>query len=207
MAMMICSISGVLGPNLRSSSVSLRLWPNAFCGRAAAAGWTTRSLNRCGDHTNFDLNRRASPRASLTTRISGGPVFEIQIWRMAKSSSGNELVLGAIDCPRSNASIHPWPSRPPGSDDRLPEERTKKCNHNNPKDKAPRVAATGLVVVGGQPVGIAHAKLLGRPPASQPSPDIDKHFLNLSFSCRGSQTPEGAFGQPPDAWFVAAKRG
>jgi hypothetical protein len=46
-----------------------------------------------------------------------------------------------------------------GSDDRLPEEHTKTRNHKNPKDKAPRVATEGLVVVGGQPVGIAHAKL------------------------------------------------
>ena len=50
----------------------------------------------------------------------------------------------------------------------MPEERSEKGNHNNPKEKTPRVRADGLVVVGGQPVGIAHAKLLGRPPASQP---------------------------------------
>jgi hypothetical protein len=50
----------------------------------------------------------------------------------------------------------------------MPEERSEKSNHNNPKDKTPRVEAEGLVVVGGQPVGIAHAKLLGRPPTSQP---------------------------------------
>jgi hypothetical protein len=31
--------------------------------------------------------------------------------------------------------------------------------------------------------------------------------LDLSFSCRCSQTPEGDFGQPPDAQFVAAERG
>jgi hypothetical protein len=36
------------------------------------------------------------------------------------------------------------------------------------------------VVRGGQPVGIAHAKLLGRPPAEPTSSDIDKDFLNLS---------------------------
>jgi hypothetical protein len=34
-----------------------------------------------------------------------------------------------------------------------------------------------------------------RSPASEPSsPDIDKDFLNLSFSCRCSRTPEAAFG-------------
>jgi hypothetical protein len=57
-------------------------------------------------------------------------------------------------------------SQSSGSDDRMPEEHSEKSNHNNPKDKTPRVAIKGLVVVRGQPVGIAHAKLLGRPPAS-----------------------------------------
>jgi hypothetical protein len=55
----------------------------------------------------------------------------------------------------------------------MPEERSEKSNHNNPKDKTSRVAIKGLVV-GGQPVGIAHAKLLGRPPASQPHQPLIK---------------------------------
>jgi hypothetical protein len=62
----------------------------------------------------------------------------------------------------------------PGSDDRMPEERSEKNNHNNPKDKTPRVENRGGVVAGGQPVGIAHAKLLGRPPASQPHQTLIK---------------------------------
>jgi hypothetical protein len=57
-------------------------------------------------------------------------------------------------------------SRLRGNDERMPEERGEKSNHNNAKDKTPRVGPEGFVV-GGQPVGIAHAKLLGRPPASQ----------------------------------------
>ena len=64
-------------------------------------------------------------------------------------------------------------SQPPRRDDRVPEEYAKKHNHNNPKDKTRRVAIKGLVV-GGQPVGIAHAKLLGRPPASQPHQTLMK---------------------------------
>jgi hypothetical protein len=51
------------------------------------------------------------------------------------------------------------PSQHSGSDDRLPEDQTKTRNHKKPKDKVPRVATQGPVVVGGQPVGIAHAKL------------------------------------------------
>ena len=66
------------------------------------------------------------------------------------------------------------PSQHSGSDDRLPEEHSKTRNHKNPKDKASRVAIAGLFVVGGQPVGIAHAKLLGRPPASQPHQTLIK---------------------------------
>jgi hypothetical protein len=64
-------------------------------------------------------------------------------------------------------------SQPSGSDDHVPEEHSKKTNPNNPKDKAPRVATEGLVG-GGQPVAIAHAKLLDRPPASQPHQTLIK---------------------------------
>ena len=60
----------------------------------------------------------------------------------------------------------------------MPEERSEKGNHNNAKDKTPRFENRGGVGAGGQPVGIAHAKLLGRPPAKPNSPDIDKDFLN-----------------------------
>jgi hypothetical protein len=60
----------------------------------------------------------------------------------------------------------------------VPEERSEKGNHNNAKDKTPGVENRGGGVAAGQPVGIAHAKLLGRPPAKPNSPDIDKDFLN-----------------------------
>ena len=66
-----------------------------------------------------------------------------------------------VDSTRLGTSQHS------GADDRMPEERSEKGNYNNAKDKAPRVAIKDLVM-GGQAVGIAHAKLLGRPPASQP---------------------------------------
>ena len=67
-----------------------------------------------------------------------------------------------------------WPSRHPGSEDRVPEERSEKRNHNNAKDKTPPVDNRGGVVVGGQPVRIARAKLLGRPPVSQPHQTLIK---------------------------------
>jgi hypothetical protein len=51
----------------------------------------------------------------------------------------------------------------------------------------PRVSRPrGHVVVGGQPVGIAHAKLLGRSPAIRPHQTL-KDFLDLSSSCRCRQ--------------------
>jgi uncharacterized protein DUF938 len=65
-------------------------------------------------------------------------------------------------------------SRLRGSDDRMPEERGEKSNHNDAKDKTPRFENIGGVVARGQPVGIAHAKLLGRPPASQPHQTLIK---------------------------------
>jgi hypothetical protein len=43
--------------------------------------------------------------------------------------------------------------------------------------------------------GLAFAKLLGRPASRPTSPDIDKDFLNPSFSSRSSQMSEGGFGQ------------
>jgi hypothetical protein len=55
----------------------------------------------------------------------------------------------------------------------MPEEHSEKSNHNNPKNKTPRVAIKGLVV-GSQPFGIAHAKQLGRPSASQPNQTLIK---------------------------------
>jgi hypothetical protein len=82
-----------------------------------------------------------------------------------RTNSSSEQLIARFKC--VNRILHLWPLQPLGSDDRLPEEHTKTRNHKNAKDKAPRVATKGLVVVRAQPVGIAHAKLLGRPPASQ----------------------------------------
>jgi hypothetical protein len=111
---------------------------------------------------------------------------------------GSSPGVGAIDCPRTHASIEFtfWTSRPPGSDDRVPEEHSKKSHHNNAKDKAPRVANTNCVLVGSQPVGIAHAKLLGRPPAAQPHQTLIKISLIRPLAGRCSQTLAGAFGRP-----------
>ena len=36
------------------------------------------------------------------------------------------------------SNLHFWPSRRSGSDDRMPEERSEKSNHNNAKDETPR---------------------------------------------------------------------
>ena len=63
-------------------------------------------------------------------------------------------------------------SRQRGSDHRMPEDRGEKSNHNNAKDKTLLVESRGDVAAGGQPVGIAHAKLLDRPPAK---PKLTRH--------------------------------
>ena len=52
--------------------------------------------------------------------------------------------------------------------------------------------------------GSLNAKLPGRPPASRPHQTL-KDFLDLFFSCRCSQIPERAFGQPLDARLIAAE--
>jgi hypothetical protein len=74
--------------------------------------------------------------------------------------------MAAIDCPRSNAPIKLTSLAVIDSrlQYRLPEERSEKGNHN--QDEASRLAIKVFVVVGGQPVGIAHVRLLGRPPAN-----------------------------------------
>jgi hypothetical protein len=58
--------------------------------------------------STYDLSRpRFKVLGSVIDQliIADGLAFAIQIRRMAESSSGNELVVGVIDCPRSNASI------------------------------------------------------------------------------------------------------
>jgi hypothetical protein len=90
-------------------------------------------------------------------RISGGGELSAQFNFAA--CAGDVIAQLVVDSRRLGTS------QPSGSDDRMPEQRCEKGNHNIPKNKTSRVAIKGLVV-GGQPVGIAHAKLLGRPPAS-----------------------------------------
>ena len=97
---------------------------------------------------------------------------------LPQAASENELVVPEQLIARAYTRLGPL--RRPRTDDRVPEQRTKKSNYNNAEDEASRVGTKDLVVRGGQPVGIAHAKLLGRPPAEPTSPDIDKDFLNLS---------------------------
>ena len=71
-------------------------------------------------------------------------------------------------------------SRQRGSDDRMPEERGEKSNHNNAKDNTPRVESRGGVVAGGQPSWSSSLMpaFLGRPASEPTSPDIHKDFLN-----------------------------
>jgi hypothetical protein len=97
------------------------------------------------------------------------------------------------------------PSQNFGSDDRLPKQHTKTRNHKNPQDKAPRVAIEGLVVVGGQPAGIAHAKLLGRQPSEPTSPEIDKDFLKPVLELQMLVDAGGRLRPAPGARFVAAE--
>src|ERR1700722_17723262 len=55
-------------------------------------------------------------------------------------------------------SSSPLSLRPPGGDNRLPEEHRQKPHYNDPKNKAPFVVAIGLVDGQGRPIGIAHSE-------------------------------------------------
>jgi hypothetical protein len=76
----------------------------------------------------------------------------------------------------------------------MPEQSGEKSNHNNAKDKTLLVESRVVVVAGGQPVGIAHAKLLGRPPASQPHQTLIKDFLNRSLAAEGASLSQRCAG-------------
>jgi hypothetical protein len=49
-------------------------------------------------------------------------------------------------------------SQPPGGENCLPEKRAKKYDNQDAKDKAPSTGTEGVIVLGGQPVGIAHVE-------------------------------------------------
>jgi hypothetical protein len=62
---------------------------------------------------------------------AGGPVFE-----NPDPPHGSSLGVGAPDRSLKCINrIHLWPSRRSGTDDRVPEERGEKSNHNNAKNK------------------------------------------------------------------------
>jgi hypothetical protein len=134
----------------------------------APRGWS-HAKNAVRDHV-----RGQAPR--VITNRPRHQISDIPLCRTAESStkrdSSWEQRIDRAQMRQSN--LHFWPSRRSGSDDRMPEERSEKSNHNNAKDKTPRFENRGGVVARGQPVGIAHAKLLGRPPASQPHQTLIK---------------------------------
>jgi hypothetical protein len=47
-------------------------------------------------------------------------------------------------------------SQPPGGENCLPEKHAKKYDNKDAKDKPPPTGTEGVIVLGGQPVGIAH---------------------------------------------------
>jgi hypothetical protein len=103
--------------------------------------------------------------ARRANRISAGGDLSAQFNCAAFAGDVIAPACGGLNAPRDDTAFR----------QRRPYARTasEKSNHKNPKDKIPRVAIKGRVVVGGQPVGIAQA-------AELTSPDIDKDLLNLS---------------------------
>jgi hypothetical protein len=89
---------------------------------------------------------------------------------LPQAAAEDDLVLSkAIDCLRLKRATnrHSIPAA-------MIACQKRAASHNNAKDKTPPVENGGGVVVGGQPVGIAHAKLLGRPPTSRPHQTVIK---------------------------------
>jgi hypothetical protein len=89
---------------------------------------------------------------------------------LPEAASKNELVLPEQLIARSRSRRRP--SQHSGSDDRLPEDQTKRRNHKNSKDKSARVEIEGLVVVGGQAAGITQRET---PPSPASMPTSAEH--------------------------------
>jgi hypothetical protein len=84
----------------------------------------------------------------------------------------------------------------------VPEEHSEYSDRNNANDKVLRLASTILVTADNRPGGFAHAKTPQMPASDQTSPGIDKDFVNLCFSGRYWELPNGTFGQPLNAPFA-----
>ena len=133
-------------------------------------GGAIRWLLRSGYHRHAckQSERGVPPDVTVSSR---GRSPTTGRFRNSHLAHGSSVGVRAIDCPLKSVNR---PSQTPGGDDGLPEEHAKTRNHDNPKDKSPRVRTEDLVVGIGQPVGIAHVKLLDRPPASQPHQTLIK---------------------------------
>jgi hypothetical protein len=160
---------GVLQQNRRLPGGAERIrTSDLLVGAVRSKGWS-HAKNAVRDYV-----RGQAPR--VITNRPRHQILDTPLCRTAESStkrdSSWEQRIDRAQMRQSN--LHFWPSRRSGSDDCMPEEGSEKSNHNNAKDKTPRFENRGGVVARGQPVGIAHAKLLGRPPASQPHQTLIK---------------------------------
>ncbi len=145
-----------------------------------------------------DARRSSTRRGAANRRVSGSSRFgsDMASIRDKYPTSSRCGVILLINCQEPSGLGQSTPlnwrellcrSQTPGCDNRLPEEHADTCNHNNPKDKASRVATEGLVVAG-RSTGRDRSCETTRSPASGPtSLDINKDFLNLPISCRCSQ--------------------
>src|SRR5260370_25203125 len=73
-------------------------------------------------------------------------------------------------------------SQPPGGENCLPEKHAKKYNNKDAKDKPPPTGTEGVIVLGGQPVGIAHVDTNSTPASNLSLTRIAKDFVKSS--CR-----------------------
>jgi hypothetical protein len=167
--------------------LSHETWPLGSHAGAAASIQVARSHSARFDKARF----RASPRSGPGRRFPassnrgsaiGGKRQRLRVRSPFEPSAtpfGNDRCLRKADpvcCRRQRSSrtlscrerrrcCRGPRSQPPGGENRLPEKRTQKHDNKDAKDKAPPTGTEGVIVLGGQPVGIAHVETIGRPPS------------------------------------------
>jgi hypothetical protein len=72
----------------------------------------------------------------------------------------------------------------------LPEKHAKKYDNKDAKDKAPSTGTEGVIVLGGQPVGIAHVETNWTPASKSVSLQIAKDFVKSLSGPKGDTGPE-----------------
>jgi hypothetical protein len=124
-----CMCNGPEQPSIRPESSRSQSELGSARSRSGRRDGAIRRIFGSGYHRNARKQSERGVSSSLILSLRGRPATERSL---PKFTPGGGSSLGV--------------SRQRGSDDRMPEERGERSNHNNAKDKTPRVEAEGLVV-------------------------------------------------------------